>query len=276
MLNTKEKFVWDVIDGNGGLDAVDTSVDALIEYMETEYSYDSKNNRLDALAAVTTMTVLYEWVVSVFTATLIHRELTYQAMCGILHHKVNLPVVLDQVKTMAEIVAVISKSGLVHINRQGSGKPILVTPGFNLGVEIPAPDKHQILLEQPKHIKSNWYNGSLLLGNPMNHHNENICLDHINRMNAIAVSLNAEFISLYAETPKKPRETQEQLIQWEQFVDDSFDKYADFIAAGNKGFLDYAYDTRGRSYDTGYYITSQGSSYKKAILELANQEIVEG
>lgn len=276
MLNMKEQFVWDVIDNNGGLEAVDASVTALIDYMETEYSYESKNNRLDAMATSTTLTTLYELVVSVFTAALIHKELTYQAICGMLYHKVDLPVVLDRVKTMAEIIAVVSKSGLIHINRQGAGKPIMITPGFNIGVELPAPDKHQLTIGEPSEVKNNWFDGSMLLGNPMNHHNKELCLDHINRMNAIEISLNETFIQEYPETTTNSINTQQKADQWNQFVDDSYDKYTDFIAAGNRGYMNHKYCTRGRSYALGYYITTQGAAYKKAMVDLANKEIVEG
>ena len=45
---------------------------------------------------------------------------------------------------------------------------------------------------------------------------------------------------------------------------------------GNKFWLQNKVDKRGRIYTSGYHISPQGSSFKKAMINLANKEIVTG
>ena len=40
-------------------------------------------------------------------------------------------------------------------------------------------------------------------------------------------------------------------------------------------FITHKFDKRGRIYSQGYHVHIQGTSYKKAILELHNKEMVE-
>lgn len=275
MLKLEEQFIWDQVDNEGGLDPLDQSVELIWDYLETEYEYESKNLRLDYVAEGLTLTDVYEWVTAIFTAALVNHQLTYQALCGMLQHRIKSPhlSVSAKVLTVAEMAALCSKTGLIQIIKQGPGKSILIEPGFNLDVEIPVRDKHPLIFQEPEPVTNNQ---GLILGNPQNQHDKEICLDHINRMNRIPLSLNERFIFTYVETPKKPLDTLQKKEQWDKHVEDSYEKYAEFIVNGNKGFLKYAYDTRGRVYDTGYHITSQGTGYKKAILELANKELIKG
>jgi DNA-directed RNA polymerase len=48
------------------------------------------------------------------------------------------------------------------------------------------------------------------------------------------------------------------------------------INSGNEIYLTNKVDKRGRIYAQGYHITTQGTSFKKAMLELAHEELVTG
>ena len=45
---------------------------------------------------------------------------------------------------------------------------------------------------------------------------------------------------------------------------------------GNKFYFTHKVDKRGRLYCQGYHINYQSASYKKAMIELANKEIIDG
>jgi len=273
MLNAQEQFVWDYIDSEGGLDAVDEPVDKIFEYLSMDY-YESKNKRLNQLMLNSNLDQVREWVISIFTCTLVNHELTYQAICGMLHHKIrsNYISIPDKVRTIAEMIAITSKTGLIVITKQGPGKHTLISSGYDLDVDIPIRDKHKLIYDKPEPVLTN---KRMLLGHTFNQHNDEICLDHTNRMNSIQMSLNERIIAAHEEIPNTEPDTKMTQDQWYKFMEDSHEKYAEFIANGNKGYLEHKYDTRGRSYATGYHITTQGSKYKKAILELTNKELVE-
>lgn len=69
----------------------------------------------------------------------------------------------------------------------------------------------------------NWHEdfGSRILGGRQNFHSHDICLDHINRMNAIHYQLNRKFLCKYEEAPTFTLDTREKREQWENFVKNS-------------------------------------------------------
>ena len=276
MLNISEQFVSDYIEEDiDGLPAIYESIAKIGEYLLVKDYYKSKNTRINNW--IKTEPNLYDLVISVFTTTLLHKSLTYQAICGMLNHKIKLPDVIDRVKTIAEILAVISKTGLINIKRNGSGENTTVTSGYELGVNIPVEDKHELSAYRPQRVIRNkdGIQGSMILGGSMNHHNDEICLDHINRVNAIPLSLNTKFLMEFEETPTFDLDTQDKIDQWKKFKQDSMHKYLTVIKEyGNRLFENHKFDTRGRCYVVGYHVSTQGVSYKKAMVELFNKELV--
>lgn len=123
---------------------------------------------------------------------------------------------------------------------------------------------------------------SLILKN--NHHEGDICLDNLNRMNSIAYSIDERVIRNirdnreHLSSPKRD-ETQED---WDKRVEDfkrmereSMQVFALMINEGNRFYLGHRPDKRGRTYDDGYHINNQGNCYRKAIMRLADEELVE-
>ena len=76
--------------------------------------------------------------------------------------------------------------------------------------------------------------------------------------------------------PKKPLDTVEKLHQWGVFKADSYNRYLLIAGQGNRFWLTNKVDTRGRLYAQGYHISTQGSAFKKAMIEFADEEIVTG
>jgi len=141
---------------------------------------------------------------------------------------------------------------------------------------------------EPKEVKNNkssgylTSSGSIILKN--NHHEEDVCLDHINRMNKIKFTINTDTATMVANKWRnldKPKAGESQQ-DYERRVR-AFEKYdrtcKDVIDVltehGNEFYLTHKYDKRGRIYCQGYHISYQGAPWNKAVLELADKEIVE-
>ncbi|AID16824.1 RNA polymerase subunit 1 [Dinoroseobacter phage vBDshPR2C] len=113
---------------------------------------------------------------------------------------------------------------------------------------------------------------------------EDVCLDHINRMNSVALTLNMEVIASaegHMIIPKRKvgegfEEFQKRQKQAQVFYETSLDVMRGMHTLGNEFWLTHKYDRRGRSYAVGYHINSQGTDYNKAVLELAKKEKVNG
>lgn len=274
MLSYEEGFVNQYILKAGGMPAIDTALEDLSRYVNGTY-YDSKEARLDEWSP--DMGELHELIIAVFTACLLNATMTYQALVGMLAGRIAVQNKIDQAKIVAEVVAVISKSGLIKITRRGAGNSILVSSNYQFKTAIPRVNRHVPLMSCPKPVTQNNDDnlGSMILGGSIKYHEGNICLDHINRMNKIELKLNRDFLCLHEEAPTFDIDTLQKKDQWNKFITDSYDAYINLVRQGNRFWLEHNVDVRGRTYAMNYYVSTQGSSFKKAIVQLAKEEIVE-
>jgi hypothetical protein len=119
------------------------------------------------------------------------------------------------------------------------------------------------------------HNDSLLLGSG-NHHDGDLCLDVLNTISKVALQLDTAFLSQVEEEPTYELDTPEKVEQWLNFKRQSYHFYNLMATQGNKFFLNHKVDKRGRIYAHGYHISSQGAAFKKAMVEFAHEELVEG
>jgi hypothetical protein len=123
---------------------------------------------------------------------------------------------------------------------------------------------------------------SLILKN--NHHDGDICLDHLNRMNRIALSVDVE-VSQQLKNKWKGVDKQKDDETRAEFMKRAraFNKYNETAhevieimeKAGNKFYLTHKVDKRGRTYAQGHHINTQGNSWNKATVMFYHGEIVE-
>lgn len=140
----------------------------------------------------------------------------------------------------------------------------------------------------PRVVKNNSQTGYLTTGGSIilkkNHHDEDVCLDHINRMNQVQFTLNTEVATLVKNQWRnldkpKPGETKEDFERRKR----AFEKYdrtakdvIQLLMQHSKVFhLTHKYDKRGRTYCQGYHVNYQGAAWNKACIEFANREVVE-
>lgn len=124
--------------------------------------------------------------------------------------------------------------------------------------------------------------GSVILRD--NHHDRDVCLDHLNRMNKVALSLNVD-VARSIQNKWRGLDKKKEDETWDDFQQrqKAFDKYckvADHVIdimvnAGNSFYLTYKYDKRGRSYPQGHHINPQGTDWNKAVIELSDKEQIE-
>jgi hypothetical protein len=123
--------------------------------------------------------------------------------------------------------------------------------------------------------------GSLILRK--NHHEDDICLDHINRLNRIKFTINRDtafMIKNQWRNLDKPKEGESKLdYQKRVKAFDKYDKTAKevidlLLSESETIYLTHKYDKRGRSYCQGYHVNYQGAEWNKAVIELSEKEIV--
>lgn len=202
----------------------------------------------------------------------------------------------------AEIVTVLSKTGFYILKRYSSRGSYYLVPALRLeeeelkiahrGMYMPPMISYPTQL---KHNRDSPYftvkSDSLILKN-YNHHEKNIGIDVINIQNAIPLQLSTEFLKAEKEKPTKtladveekikelpPHIQQERIIQyqkgWYMHLYQSNYIYNVMHNLGNEFFIPNKVDKRGRVYMQGYHIDPQGTSYKKASVELKRTEKIE-
>lgn len=144
------------------------------------------------------------------------------------------------------------------------------------------------MVVMPRKVKSNRDTGMLNTGGSLilknNHHEDDICLDHINRQNRIKFAINFTVVEMVKNKwkgldkpkPNEPREDFERRKKAFEKYDRTAKEVIDIITEHKNEFhLLHKYDKRGRSYCQGYHVNYQGAPWNKAVVEFANKEIVE-
>jgi DNA-directed RNA polymerase len=136
------------------------------------------------------------------------------------------------------------------------------------------------MVVQPRTLKKNLDSGyltgkgSLILRD--NHHDDDVCLDHLNRLNRTKFTLNLDT----AKTIQNKWKGLDKKADDETFED--FQKYdrvakeviGTLLREGNELYLTHKYDKRGRSYCMGFHITYQGTDWNKSCIEFADKELL--
>ncbi len=145
------------------------------------------------------------------------------------------------------------------------------------------------MVVEPKELLSNkdsgylTSRGSVILRN--NHHDGDVCLDHINRVNKTAFKINLKTAQMirnkwrHLDKPKEGEshaEFQDRRRAFEKYDRTANDMIAALSQMSDKIYLTHKYDKRGRIYCQGYHVTYQGATWNKAVLQFANEEVTEG
>jgi hypothetical protein len=110
-------------------------------------------------------------------------------------------------------------------------------------------------------VKTNRDTGYLLTRNSIilkkNHHEDDVCLDHINRVNRIRFAINDDTAMMIAnrwrnlDRPKQGESQEEfnkRVRAFEKYDRTAKDVIGKLLAHGNSFFLTHKYDKRGRCY----------------------------
>ena len=215
------------------------------------------------------------------TQMVIHKQADLSTLVGILRHHLN-----DGQATADMITRALEAELLYYVP---TTQKFIVR--FLVSQEVQDDlDRFQYPLPMvvpPREVTNNLTSGyylnkrSLILND--NHHNGDVCLDHINRLNEMSFVINMGVIQMVKNSWKNldKRKEGEDRAKFEQRKRDfaKYDRVAkqviDLINQAPAFYFTHAYDKRGRTYCMGYHVNYQGNPWNKACIEFAQQEIVE-
>ena len=261
---------------------INKGIELVEAYRATTYKYVSKNKRIAQLANMDIEALVIDCFVGV--AYSLRPEL-FRAVTACMAARLNFSDHTDAITTVGELLAVLCQTDAFDITKEHKMASLMLVS------RIPLSDSLIRFIEESQylppmvcaplelsHNHSSGYlthNDSLILGSG-NHHDGDLCLDVLNTLNKVKFKLDLDFLSKVEEEPTFDLDTQEKIDQWTAFKKQSYRFYNLLQQQGNAFYFTNKVDKRGRIYSCGYHINPQGAPFKKAQLELANEELVEG
>lgn len=260
---------------------ISQGVELLTQWIAGSY-YESKSNRITQLKVLD----LKELVTKLFVGvSYCQTPELFTSVTSLLASRLKFSDKREGIQTIGEVLAVLCETDAFDIVKESKYASLVVVSNIPLSSEllkfIGQSNYLPPMVCQPQELKKNYqsgyltFNDSLILGKK-NHHTCDICLDVLNSKNSVPLKLNTEFLSTVEETSHKELDTIEKQRNWAKMKLDSFAFYKLIVGQGNEFYLTHKVDKRGRNYAQGYHITTQGSPFKKAMIELAEEEVVQG
>lgn len=260
---------------------VEHGIALLTEWLDGSY-YPSKMARLEQVKQLD----LHKVVFSLFQGiAYVQKPELFTSVTSQLAARLGFDDKRAAIETVAEMLAILCNTDAFDITKESKLSSLMLVSRLHL------PDEVKVFIEQseylppmvcePLELHSNYDSGylthkdSLILGKG-NHHDGNICLDVLNTCNRVALKLDMQFLCAMDEMPTFELDTAEKRDMWMALQEQSRKMYLLMYDLGNEFYLTHKVDKRGRIYAQGYHISTQGTAYKKAMIELANEEMVTG
>jgi hypothetical protein len=261
---------------------VEAGTAALEAWLAQTNHWESKRKRLTQLSQMN----LEELVLDLFTGVAyVLRPALFTSITAQMAARLQFSDRVAAISTVGEVLAVLASTDAFDITKADRNASLKLVSRIPLSERLLGfierseclPPMVCAPLELTHNFSSGYltHNDSLILGSG-NHHDGDICLDVLNLMNSVPLCLDTDFLSQVEEEPTFTFEDQDQVEHWQAFKRQSYHFYLTLVEHGNRFYFTHKVDKRGRIYSQGYHLNSQGASFKKAMLEFADQEIVEG
>lgn len=242
----------------------------------------SKSARLNQLKHFDVHQLVFKLIVG---TAYFQRPETFVTASALLASQLDFDDRRDAILTVAELCAVLCWTGAFTLWKDEPESSMMLRSELRFPTELTDAINRSMYLPplvcQPKPVTSNYespyltFNDCRILGKK-NGHNGDICLDVLNTQMQVPLQLAKDFLAAVEEPEPKDWDTIEQKQTWDQFKYDSYCLYSLITKQGNRFWLDQKVDKRGRIYAQGFHITTQGSAFKKALIEFAREEVVDG
>ncbi len=224
----------------------------------------------------------HEFICDMLAQICLHRQADPPTMVGILSPKYGKPqVVANRLLLMVEFD---------YLDYNADTGMFMVK--FDISEDVQALlDRYQYPLPMilpPKEVKDNFstgyhtIQGSIILNGSPYFANVDVCLDHLNRINGVPLTLDFSVIrsneGKYIKPTRKEGESyddfRKRLKQASVFYGVSVEVMEGLHELSDVLYLTHKYDRRGRCYASGYHINPQGTDYNKAVLQLYHKEML--
>lgn len=278
---------------------INQGVELIKIWCESESSYESKQTRKDHISQMDLKELVEELFVRIASLT---SETTLNNLASQLAPELGFADTRVGIQACAEVLAIITDTSFFDLVKYHVNSSIYVRSNFALPDDLLEYVERACYLPpmivRPNTLRDNRSSGyktikgdSLILGGGINHHNLPISLDVLNIMNNYKLCLNEFILNNVEQEPtsdldeyesdkpiteiEKRRLIAQQKANWQRHLD-QFKYFTEHLLANNNEFyITNKYDKRGRIYSQGHHINPQGTSFKKASIDLHDKQLVE-
>lgn len=254
----------------------------LATYVNKVYSYESKNLRIASIKHMDLDDLVFE--IFVASAYCQYEELL-SSFCAKLAGVLKFSDKVASIQTISEMVAVLAETDMYDLRKDDRFDSWHIISNLQLSNEL---EQYMInctylppLVHKPEPLEDNRDTPYQTIGADSvilnkGHHDGDVCLDVLDRMNMTALSLNLDFLCRVEEEPNADMSAADKQANWLGMKVQSHEHYKLIAGQGNRFYLAHKVDRRGRGYAQGYHISTQGSPYKKAMIDFADKEVATG
>lgn len=245
----------------------------------TRIKTELTNAEFDFLGYFAELDIPAKFAMNMLTQMVLHKRTNMATMIGLLHKHADTP---QQAAMYLEIA--------VHadlLDWDIHKKEFIVAVDISAEVQRDL-DRYQYplpMIIEPKQVRDNSSTGYLTSNNSIilknNHHEGDVVLDHINRMNLTALRINFDVVDMIKNTWKNLDKQKEdetyQDFRKRQKAFAKYDKTAKDVMKtvtkhSDRIYLTHRYDKRLRTYCQGYHVNYAGNAWNKACIEFADGE----
>lgn len=216
----------------------------------------------------------------VMTQMALHKRADMQTLIGTLRHHFN------TAQQVADGLLLCATHDLIDWNPETETFIVRFTISQDVQLEIDRFSYPLPMVIPPVYLESNKQSAylgkdySILLKN--NHHEEDVCLDFINKTNRVSFRLNMDTARMVKNTWRNLDKAKEgeSKEDYEKRVRafERYDKHANeinelLVKEDNRFWFTNRYCKRGRRYCQGHHVTYQGTPWNKAIIEFYDEEV---
>jgi hypothetical protein len=240
----------------------------------------------DFKAAIVAQGIPEEFGIGLLVQMALHKRTTLQTLVGCLKHHFK-----DSSKPCQDTADMILKCAEADLVDYNAGLKLFIVK-FTISADVQEElDRFQFplpMVVEPRPVRNNRETGYLTAKGSVilrdNHHDEDVCLDHINRVNQTKFTINTDTAAMVKNRWRnldKPKEgeTKEDFDKrrkaFEKYDRTSKEVIKLLTDEGDHFHLTHRYDKRGRIYCMGYHVSYQAAPWNKAVIELAEREYIE-
>jgi hypothetical protein len=224
--------------------------------------------------------------IALMSQMVLHKRTTINVLVGILYHHFK-----DEENPFQACADMILKSihaNLLDYNSMGNQCIVRINVSQDVWDDLERYQYPLPMLIEPMPITDNTQTGyvtqkgSVILRN--NATDDDVCLDTLNSANKVALTINQNTARMvqnsWADLDKQKSdetwdEYQQRVRAFEKYDRSSRDIMEHLAIHGNCFYLTHSYDKRGRRYCNGYHVSYQGNEWNKAVIEFANEEVID-